>query len=195
MIFLPLTQPTLTPGIPQSHLVLFSELSLSMTVKHIYFLSQQYLSNIMNIKLTLVIIFFWPGQAFPSWGPHWSRTRQQPFAPQSLHTHGSSPGGVDTFSSFKNTFSPALEFLRTNPISVRWSLESPLRVRTAQQISAWSDISLLTYSVVFQYFEDETILKTQVSIMPTLWNSSALASSSMKSFSLRSFSRLTSSLT
>ena len=62
----------------------------------------------MNIKLTLVIIFFWPGQAFPSWGPHWSQTQQQPFAPQSLHTHGSSPGGqwwtVDTFSSFKKHF-------------------------------------------------------------------------------------------
>ena len=105
MIFLPLAQPTLTPGIPQSHLVLFSELSLSMTVKHIYFLSQQYLSNIMNIKLTLVIIFFWPGQAFPSWGPHWSRTRQQPFAPQSLHTHGSSPGGGHILQFSKHAFS------------------------------------------------------------------------------------------
>ena len=118
MLPLPLTQPTLTPGIPQSHLVLFSEfskskillLSLSMTVKHIYFLIQQYLSNIMNIKLTLVIIFFWPGQASPSWGPHWSQNRQQPFAPQSLHTHGSSPGGhILQFSkhiSFGNFYAP-----------------------------------------------------------------------------------------
>ena len=163
MLPLPLTQPTLTPGIPQSRLVLFLEffkskillLSLPMMVEHTY-LKKKYLCNIMNNWLWLLFSSD-QGKLFPPEDRIDPRPDSNPSHPSHsirmvLHLV------VDTFSSFKNAFSPALEFLRTNPISVRWSLESPLRVRTAQQISAWSDISLLTYSVAFQYFEDETIL-------------------------------------